>query len=111
MSSFKDVCASFSLFMKSLIGQIAKRHEEQYLSMYCEICADATSGTPEEHRVGAHEARFVLIAGSCELRICSHHHPNPKIGKLSHQLHAYLEKNDLIWTDLYVVDHDARKFI
>lgn len=111
MSSFRDVYTSLVLLIKSLVNRVVEKQNEQYFSMYCEVCADMKNDTGEERRIGAHEARFVLIASSYELRICSHHHPNPKIGKLSHQLHAYLEKNDLIWTDLHVVDSDARKFI
>ena len=110
MSSFKDVRSSFSLLVQGVISAAFRKHDAAHRSIYCEICAAAKTEQGEADRIGQNEARFVLIAGSRPFRLCSEHHPNAKVGGLSDELHEYLEQHDLIWTDLYVMDHDSRKF-
>ena len=110
MSSFKDVGASLGHLAKGLIDYAFQKHDAAHRSIYCEVCAtQKVSGSPVD-RIGQNEARFVIIANSRSLHVCSQHHPNSKVGELSDELHEYLDQNDLVWTDLYVMDHDSRKF-
>ena len=110
MSSLKDAGASLSLLVNGLTDYAFRKHDAVHRSIYCEICAAQKNGEGSVDHIGQNEARFVLIADSHGIRVCSQHHPNPKVGELSKELHEYLEKNDLVWTDLYVMDHDSRKF-
>jgi hypothetical protein len=110
MSSFKDVCASLSLLLKGLTDFTFRKHDAAHRSIYCEICALNKNGEIPVDHIGQNEARFVIIAGSRPFRLCTDHHPNAKVGALSDELHEYLEQHDLVWTDLYVMDHDSRKF-
>lgn len=110
MSSLKDVGASLSLLIKGLTDYAFQKHDAAHRSIYCDVCAAKKNSEGHGDHIGENEARFVLIANSQGIRVCSQHHPNSKIGEHSDELHEYLDQRDLVWTDLYVMDHDSRKF-
>ena len=109
MGSFKDVYASLTKLVKGIVNKASKNYDSDYRSYYCAICAEKNKQGADDS-MGQNEARFVIIADSVSFHICARHHPNPKIGDLAHEIAAYFEKNELIWTDLYVMSRDSRIF-